>query len=221
MDGKRFDEWTKILGASRSRRATLKTIAATMLAGAGLVYREASAAQCLNPRHPCRSDSQCCNEQCDEGSCRCTQLQQPCKKASHCCQRSALCGQVEKSECAADPGVCCQPPGFACSSACDCCGAVACTDGQCCAPAGEKCAEDNDCCGSGTCVRGHCCTPPQGECDKDDDCCGKAVCGGILGQVCCLLPGDTCDAEFDCCDTTVTHGCECDALGNCTCGIGI
>src|SRR5256885_12893271 len=70
MEPSRFDEFTKALATSTSRRQALKTIAATTigsilgLSGIGTVF-----AKCHNAGHACGTNKQCCSNLCCHGVC--------------------------------------------------------------------------------------------------------------------------------------------------------
>src|SRR5689334_15406294 len=71
MDPSRFDDLTKTLATSTSRRQALKTIAATTLGGIlGLSGIGTAFAKCKPATHKCNHDHQCCSGMvCPSGQC--------------------------------------------------------------------------------------------------------------------------------------------------------
>jgi hypothetical protein len=70
MDATRFDDLTKALATSTSRRAAFKTIAATTLAGLlGLGGIGAAFPNCRAPGSKCGENKQCCSHVCCDGVC--------------------------------------------------------------------------------------------------------------------------------------------------------
>jgi hypothetical protein len=71
MDGRRFDQLTRVLGSKETRRRALK-----MLGGSGLAVLLArlnvgeSAAACRKRKKPCRRAAQCCSGRCKKGRCK-------------------------------------------------------------------------------------------------------------------------------------------------------
>jgi hypothetical protein len=65
MDATRFDDLTKGLATSPSRRAALKTIAATTIGGIlGLAGIGTAFAACQARGHKCGNNEQCCSNVC-------------------------------------------------------------------------------------------------------------------------------------------------------------
>ena len=70
MDATRFDDLTKALATSPSRRAALKTIAATTIGGIlGLAGMGTAFAACQPAGHACGGNKQCCSNVCCHGVC--------------------------------------------------------------------------------------------------------------------------------------------------------
>ncbi len=70
MDSSRFDEFTKALASSISRRQALKSIAATVIGGIfGLGRASDVLADCQPFGHPCASNGDCCSGFCMDGRC--------------------------------------------------------------------------------------------------------------------------------------------------------
>jgi hypothetical protein len=65
MQSSHFDDLTKALATSTSRRHALKTIAATTLGGIlGLAGIGTAFAKCHNSGHACEENSTCCSQNC-------------------------------------------------------------------------------------------------------------------------------------------------------------
>jgi hypothetical protein len=80
MEPSKFDDLTKALATSTSRRQALKTIAATTLAGLlGLGSIGTAFAMCQPFRHACGNNQQCCSNVCCNGTC--------CASGEHCDER--------------------------------------------------------------------------------------------------------------------------------------
>src|SRR6202035_2110212 len=95
MDPTKFDDLTKALATSTSRRQALKTIAATTIGGIlGLAGIGTAFAKCKDTGHICSKNEHCCSGYCCNGTC------------SDC-----PCGQVKLCN-----GTCVTP----CSSIADC-----------------------------------------------------------------------------------------------------
>ena len=86
MEPSRFDELTKALATSTSRRQALKTIAATTLGGIlGLVgIGTAFAKHCRPLGKKCRQPEECCSNTCN-GTCICRTALQACVNTVECC----------------------------------------------------------------------------------------------------------------------------------------
>jgi hypothetical protein len=70
MEPSKFDDLTKALATSTSRRAAFKTIAATTLAGLlGLAGIGTAPPNCRAPGSKCGNNDQCCSHVCCDGVC--------------------------------------------------------------------------------------------------------------------------------------------------------
>jgi hypothetical protein len=70
MDSSRFDNLTKVLATSTSRRQALKAIGATIIGGLlGLDSIGTASAKCHGAGHPCDENSTCCSDHCCNGVC--------------------------------------------------------------------------------------------------------------------------------------------------------
>ena len=187
MEMHRFDCLAKALATSTTRRTTIRALLG--LAGgafaAGSRPRGADADRCADAEYGqrCRSNDDCCSDNCVGGSCACRPLHTRC---SHRCVNL----RSDETNCGAC-GVTCDP-------------FVSCRDGACaCSPFGRACQADASCC-SKQCIAGQC------ACGVGRTRCGTACintqtdaanCGGC-GQVC---PGlATCRGGECACDATCT-----------------
>jgi hypothetical protein len=70
MNSSRFDDLTKALATSTSRRQALKAIVATIIGGLlGLDSIGTASAKCHGAGHPCDENSTCCSHLCCNGVC--------------------------------------------------------------------------------------------------------------------------------------------------------
>ena len=70
MNSSRFDNLTKALATSTSRRQALKAIVATIIGGLlGLDGIGTASAKCHGAGHPCDENSTCCSHLCCNGVC--------------------------------------------------------------------------------------------------------------------------------------------------------
>jgi len=113
MDSTRFDEFTKVLARSTSRRQALKAIGAALGGALGLGQAgEALAAKCKGPGANCNSPQQCCSLNCSKGIC--------CPSGTTNCGRGTC---VNLSSSLTNCGSC----GHACAAGQGCCNGT-CTD---------------------------------------------------------------------------------------------
>jgi CXCXC repeat protein len=169
MDDLSFDELTKSLSQTTSRRQALKLVAGAV-GGAILAMIPGAATlaiapgRCRNNGSPCRQAIECCSAYCDPISEQCA-----CTPGSIVCPSSGDCV----------PG--CQPSEVFNPETCEC---------QCVGFAGTPCATNSDCCagfhcqpvgkgGSRVCQSGECVNPPI--CSTTFNCCP--------GFFCSLVPG--------------------------------
>jgi hypothetical protein len=90
MDPQTFDELTKALASTTSRRTALKTIFASVVGGAfGLSSLDAALAKsdyCYGNGHKCHYNKDCCSHYCYHGYCR-----HKCYDYGHKCQYNYDC----------------------------------------------------------------------------------------------------------------------------------
>jgi hypothetical protein len=230
MSTERFDEFSKALATSTSRRNFFKVLAAALALS---VVRAPSAAATHNDgcRHfgdNCRSNAECCTGFCIRRHCTCPGSE-PLEAFCPATEQCIVCSGDEKPN--LDDCVCECPPTTPKS----------CPDNQC-------CAENTTCCGENCCASGTtCCNADLGLCCPTGTCCGSggdAVCCPS-NQVCCggrcvvnTCPGDqvfnftTCRCECpaatprscpnnQCCPSDTTCcGNTCCASGTTCCGSG-
>ena len=136
MTGQHFDDLTKSLGRSGTRRSVLKGLAATVLGGmlTRVDRRAASAATsrpaCRRLHETCSSSSVCCagNGTCNSGVC-CVATNGRCSDDSDCCEGS---GNVCRPAHPGDVLQVCLPPApalGACAESSDCAEALVCAPG--------------------------------------------------------------------------------------------
>ncbi len=151
MDPSRFDDFTKSLARSTSRRQALKAFAATLGGLLGLGGVGTAFANCKPNGIGCNTNSQCCSGGCCHGTCtnlgttnNCGACGHTCSSGQGCC--SGTCTDLTTTQ---NCGSC----GNVCT------GGQICQGGQCTAcTGGGSCGKDGDCC-SGTCCQGTCCSP--------------------------------------------------------------
>src|SRR5436189_251518 len=163
MEPTKFDNLTKALATSTSRRQALKTIAATTLggilglSGLGTAF---GATTCHRNGLGCDTNSQCCSNYCANGE-KCT-----CPPAPAC-----------NSYCPCPSGETCVSGACTCGSAGDCPNGQNCCNGVCvneqtdvnnCGSCGHVCAS-GQVCQNGTCVTP--CTANGGTCSASSNCC--------------------------------------------------
>src|SRR5689334_13264881 len=162
MEPSRFDELTKALATSTSRREALKTIAATTLGGLlglGGIGTAFGASTCHRNGLGCDTNSQCCSGYCANGE-KCT-----CPPAPAC---NSICPCPSGQSCV--NGTCC-PTSQVCNGVC-CATGQTCVNGTCCATANV--------CGS-TCLAAPCAASQCLKCDAATGTC-VSTCGA--NQVC-------------------------------------
>jgi hypothetical protein len=142
MDGFRFDLIGKWLATSKSRRITLRALAAgALVVGPGRLALETASAKCVNPGKTCKSKNgkkkKCCGGvKCKGGKCQCPTGLKACgglcvdilSDLDHCGQCGNACGGDEICK----YGSCCANSG---PSGPD----VVCCSGIICNPPGENC----------------------------------------------------------------------------------
>jgi hypothetical protein len=191
MDGPRFDDLTRVLGAAGSRRAVLRAVAVAALSAVGLRRVEAANAQaCLALGAGCRPNDACCSGECHARKCRCRPNQQRCGDA---CFDPCPAGLVRDATCA------CVCPGdtVPCDGACRGLGTFE-EDVLNCGACGNRCPAGP--CHRATCSDGECGLEVDpalvgSPCVPDDPCVENAVCGAADG-VCAGAPKDCGDCRI-------------------------
>jgi hypothetical protein len=221
VDGRRFDDLTRVLGGAVSRRGLARGVAATAVAGLLTRFgvRPAEAA-CTKFGKPCGTPGQCCSGACSGGICRCAAGEVVCTgRRGPTCVPACPAGQVLGAGCRCYcegsgelpvHGICgCLATGETCTKDTHCCSGVCsdysgtCADG--CLPNGVQCLESGDCC-SGFCDGTDCCQP-DGPCGADFECCTNLC----LAGTCCTLKkgGAPCSADTECCSGACQAGACC------------
>jgi hypothetical protein len=208
MDGRRFDEWTKLFCRRRSRRAALAVVPAlgirrflfdvSSCEPGGPTCLSNAVPGCGCPTRPCPAGATPAPAGATPAA-RNAALQPPC---GDCSCRAAQCVSAG-SPCGTDhdccDGSCIDTAG---GKVCDCIGDRDCTmrGGSCgcnpeqictcrvapaCLPLGATCAHDQDCCHGGCdCATGACqcaCLDIDASCGANGDCC-SGVCGSPVGS---------------------------------------
>src|SRR4051795_11265773 len=182
MDGLRFDNFTKSLGAATSRRRALKVLAG---AGAGSVMALVGAdragaiapGRCRNAGTVCRQDIECCSGFCDPTTLLCA-----CAPGSNVFPSTGACVPACASNEVFNAQTCrCECPGQRCNGVC-------CTSGQVCsAPFAGCCTNPTLCTSTNDCCPGFFCrNPSKGSgvctacaslmCQTSANCCEGFVC---------------------------------------------
>ncbi len=187
MESSTFDELTRVLASSTSRRQVLKTITAATLGGmlglGGISVALANNSACA---HFCASvfgaDTPAAG-QCTSDAAHHKGLCYSCGPASPAGTQTICCSENSSGQCTSY------------SSATCCSGVQTCQNGGCCTPDGANsgqtnaCTQNSDCC-SGFCnSAGFCgCIPFLGEgCNSSSDCCGGIECvPGLAGNNVCF-----------------------------------
>lgn len=166
MDGDRFDAMAKTLAGIGSRRAALRTLAASGLAAGLTPLGFEVAAACKKSGRTCDKNNDCCNKQCKggrkgkKGKCQCARVGRRCSSFADfndCCGSSMSClGPSGDTRC-------CKRNDATCGRTRDCCGDEDCEA----APGGRKrcCRGEGEVCTFGFSTR-TCCNGLV--CDVDD-----------------------------------------------------
>ncbi len=144
----RFDELTKTLAQSTSRRQALKVLGGSLAGGllAALGVGTADAEECKRDGKACKKGTQCCSGVCQNGQCvtPCTTDGGTCSGNSDCCSGNCSNGQCcpsgrtncngqcvdtdgDESNCGTCGNVCPEPPdpsqggAYCLEGRCDCC----------------------------------------------------------------------------------------------------
>ena len=171
MTGDRFEEFTKELGGSPTRRGVLTGIGVAVVGGVAATVLKPFRAEASCPAGTLTCGTACCpaGAACNSAqrSCCCGKSQAVCGQA--CCVRGVACADRANSICGCPSGrvpctatgkLTCCAAGTACSSTNGTCQPVASfntTASTCCSLQGESCT-NTECCSGLTCVSGHCLT---------------------------------------------------------------
>jgi hypothetical protein len=188
LDGLKFDEMTKAMSMTTSRRQALKLLVTTS-AGGMLALVGAGGAKgilpgrCRNNGTVCRQHLECCSEFCDPLTLQCA-----CSPGAELCPSSDTCVPACTGTQVFNTETCrCEcPTGFTE------CGSTCCSSAQ-------------------VCTHGVCCQNPT-TCDSTSDCCPDFYCrnGGKGGPgVCTPCLDATCSSTTGCCDGFVCVGGAC------------
>jgi len=90
MDATRFDDLTKALATSTSRRVALKAIGAALGGALGLSSIGTAFATCRAARRSCGTPKQCCSNVCCNGTC--------CAIGQHCDERICVGWVSQRNE---------------------------------------------------------------------------------------------------------------------------
>src|SRR5436853_6327052 len=148
MNLSNFDELTKRLANSTSRRDALKIITRASLFGlfglGSISTAFGKGKPCARIGHRCKTNNDCCNQFCANGKCACP--------AANVCGSNCLAAPCDANQCQT-----CNPGSGNCVG---CSSGHTCVSGSCCGNSGTTCSVDGDCC-SGTCCQGVCCGAGQ------------------------------------------------------------
>lgn len=157
MSDERFDELSKALAATTSRRQALKILVATAAGGAVSLFgarraRGAAPGRCRRVGVICRQDYECCDFFCNPATGRC---ECPPSPAFHVCRKTRRCIFCDPTTSTFDPETC----------TCVCTEGTTPCGGQCCGGDQECCQGQffSQCCPTGTCC-------PSGYCDYGYGC---------------------------------------------------
>jgi hypothetical protein len=242
VDGNRFDELTRGIASSGSRRKLLGGLAGVVLGALGV--GTAAARTCSETGRVCREHADCCSKLCGpknatgRRTCSC-QVAGDCPAPPRCRQavcNAGICGTTvtvnascnDNNPCTSNDvcnasGQCVGTPvgnGTACTVGGQ---AGTCSGGDCvpCAGPGGACPNGTgDCCGAIgelVCPEGTCCIPSGSarSCTDDDECCDGLFCDEATGD--CVADGSfalgaACEENTDC----ATGACD---TGTCDTGV--
>ncbi len=125
MDGSRFDELTRALAATASRRRVATGLAAGILGVVGLGRRGRVAAACTPLVRICAAAADCCSGSCANGRCACPPGNEPC--GANTCAPVCPPDQYRGSGCRCLCRNIGQPPG---SIGCPCAASSGCDGGE-------------------------------------------------------------------------------------------
>ncbi len=200
MDDQRFDNLSRIIARSTTRRATVKGIAAAIGGGVfasvfGVRAQRASAAGgSVPPGGGCNDDSDCAEGTCSStdgrnGVCFCVDPDQPVIGCS--------CNTGDADPCGGSP-ICCPSSDLPDSVGVCVPASEGCNPTGDCAIAGDACGEGTDCCDNLICDSGTCidnCQEPGGLCEFDENCCIGTCMGGTCACLTASEPWLGCDCN--------------------------
>jgi hypothetical protein len=180
----RFDDLTKAMSTTTSRRQALKLLATTgaggmlALVGAGGAHAIAPG-RCRKNGTVCRQNIECCSEFCDPATlrCACTPGAEVCPSTGSCVPACTGTQVFNTTTCRCE----CPTGTTACGSTC-CTSTQACTSGVCCQNP-TTCDSLTDCC-------------PEFFCSNTKG--GPGVCTPCLNQMCSTKTGIGCCPGFVC-----------------------
>ena len=221
MNPSNFDELTKTLAESRSRRQALRVILTASIGGLlGLTSISTvfgkKGPKCHRNGLGCDRNTDCCSQFCFHGKCRCPAAPTcnnvcGCSSGETCCSGTCTDTDTDPNNC----GGC----GTVCSNG------ETCQSGTCvqnCTSVGGTCNNANDCCSNMDCPSGNCCIPSNfpgpGDqiCTSSTQCCDSgAICEnppsvGVVARCCfpvgASVPGGCSGSDSRCCELTCFNG---------------
>ena len=239
MDGQRFDDLTRVLGASLTRKRLVSLLAGLLGAGAVAAFDDSVSAKKRGRKHrqrdggkiaaqgssgcgaPCQSSTECQGcpfAVCDDGVCA-TQCLTTCLEDSDCLSSTCVC---HDGFCACTDGNCAPTCGGFCEFSAECAPSCACVDNFCVPTCPGNCDDDPEVCnqipGEDDCIC------PNGECHCTDGTCLPLACGGDCSKDsdCPNLAGCICNEDTGQCETVTCGGAcikdtDCPQTGGCFC----
>lgn len=190
MDDQQFDQLSKSLATSVSRRQAMKILGATAAGGMAALFgaRGASAhhnANCRDFDDNCRSNAECCTGACINFHCGCAEGTVICQdRCVPVCTPPRIL-DPDSCTCECDPAIICPPPRLLDPQTCQC----ACPAGT--TPCGQTCCPPGTFCQNGVCVQG---VP-----------CGNELCNPAT-EFCCPFPIPNCCGRNQQC--SIFFGCQ-------------